>query len=187
VVATVVPVTLSALRRPRAFWISFCNVIGLACSVVGVLLLFWYALPNEPPGGPGFLAGGGGGPAWEAQRQLYDRYAHWGLGLVLLGTLLEAVPPVCTAIGAWRRRTVPRQSPASSSAPSSPSNLGTAGFDHSEIELLRDRLVDKYARIADQAAMIDDLRHRLDAEAEERRRLIAILTDRRAWWRRWFR
>jgi hypothetical protein len=104
--------TLSALRRPRAFWISVCNVIGLACSMVGVVLLFWYALPNEPPGGPNVLGtGGGGGPAWEAQRQLYDRYAHWGLGLVLLGTFLEAVPPVCTAIGSWRRR-----SPASGKA-----------------------------------------------------------------------
>jgi hypothetical protein len=94
-----------ALRRPRAFWISVCNVIGLVCSMVGVVLLFWYALPNEPPGGPNLLTGGpGGGPAWEAQRQLYDRYAHWGLGLVLLGTVLEAVPPVCTAIGSARRR-----------------------------------------------------------------------------------
>jgi hypothetical protein len=93
-----------ALARPRAFWISVCNVIGLACSMVGVVLLFWYALPNELPGGPDKLTGGGGGPAWEAQRQFYDRYAHWGLGLVLLGTVLEAVPPVCTAIGSARRR-----------------------------------------------------------------------------------
>jgi hypothetical protein len=53
--------TLSALRRPCAFWISVCNVIGLACSMVGVVLLFWYALPNEPPGGPGILAGGAAG------------------------------------------------------------------------------------------------------------------------------
>jgi hypothetical protein len=165
-VATMVPVTLSALRRPRAFWISFCNVIGLACSVAGVLLLFWFAIPTPPPGGPeSFGIGRGGGPAWEAENRRYDRNAHVGLVLVLLGTVLEAVPPVCTAIGAWRRRTVPRRSPANSPVPSSPSNLGTAGFEHSEIELLRDRLVDKDARIADQAAMIDDLRHQLDAEA----------------------
>jgi hypothetical protein len=97
--------TLSALRRPRAFWISVCNVIGLLCSMVGVVLLFWYALPNEPPGGPASLGVGvGGGPEWEARRQLYDWYAHLGLSLVLLGTMLEAVPPVCTAIGSWRRR-----------------------------------------------------------------------------------
>jgi hypothetical protein len=38
-------------------------------------------------------------------------------------------------------------------------------------------------------ATIRDLRARLDRETEERRQLIAILTDqrRRPWWRRWFR
>jgi hypothetical protein len=38
-------------------------------------------------------------------------------------------------------------------------------------------------------ATIRDLRARLDREAEERRSLIAILTDQRhrPWWRRWFR
>jgi hypothetical protein len=43
--------------------------------------------------------------------------------------------------------------------------------------------------IAQQDATIRDLRARLDAEAEERRKLIAILTDQRVrpWWRRWFR
>jgi len=41
-----------------------------------------------------------------------------------------------------------------------------------EIELLRERLADK-------DAVIDDLRRRLDAEGEERRRLTAILTDQR--------
>lgn len=42
-----------------------------------------------------------------------------------------------------------------------------------EIELLRERLTDK-------DAVIDDLRHRLDRESEERRKLTAILTDQRA-------
>ena len=41
-----------ALRRPRAFWISTCNIFGLACSLAGVVLLFWFALPNTVPGGP---------------------------------------------------------------------------------------------------------------------------------------
>jgi hypothetical protein len=45
----------------------------------------------------------------------------------------------------------------------------------------RDRLV------AEQAATIRDLRTRLDSEVAERRTLIAMLTDRRPWWRRWFR
>jgi len=42
--------------------------------------------------------------------------------------------------------------------------------------------------IAEQAETIRDLRHRLDSEAEERRRLMALLIGPRApWWRRWFR
>jgi hypothetical protein len=51
-----------------------------------------------------------------------------------------------------------------------------------EVELLRSQLVDREETIR-------DLRTRLDAEAEERRRLIAILTGpaRVPWWRRWFR
>lgn len=44
---------------------------------------------------------------------------------------------------------------------------------HKEIELLRERLTDK-------DTVIDDLRRRLDAEGEERRKLTAILTDQRA-------
>jgi excisionase family DNA binding protein len=52
-----------------------------------------------------------------------------------------------------------------------------------EVEMLRERLADK-------DAVIEDLRRRLDAEAEERRRLTALLTDqrpaapRRGFWRR---
>jgi hypothetical protein len=38
--------------------------------------------------------------------------------------------------------------------------------------------------LAEREQTIRDLRHRLDAEAEERRRLTAILTDRRPWWLR---
>jgi hypothetical protein len=43
------------------------------------------------------------------------------------------------------------------------------------------------ALVAEQRETIRDLRARLDAEAEERRTLIAMLVDRRPWWRRWFR
>jgi hypothetical protein len=88
------------LRRSRAFWISVFNIIGLLCSMSGVLLLFWYALPNWPPDEIGFQWSA----PWEAQRRLYRWYAELGLWLVLLGTVLEAVPPACTAIGSWRRR-----------------------------------------------------------------------------------
>ena len=45
-------------------------------------------------------------------------------------------------------------------------------------------------RLADKDYVIDDLRRRLDAEAEERRKLTLMLTDRRPqirWWRRWRR
>jgi hypothetical protein len=92
-------------RRPRAFWISVCNLVGLACSMVGVVLLFWYALPDAPPGGPGVLSlGGGGGLVWQAEMRRYHTLAYTGLALVLIGTLLEAVPPFCTARGSWRRR-----------------------------------------------------------------------------------
>jgi hypothetical protein len=42
------------------------------------------------------------------------------------------------------------------------------------------------ALVAEQRETIRDLRARLDAEAEERRTLIAMLVDRRPW-RRWFR
>ena len=44
------------------------------------------------------------------------------------------------------------------------------------------------ALLAEREVTIRDLRSRLDREAEERRALMAILTDqsRRPWWRRWF-
>ena len=43
-----------------------------------------------------------------------------------------------------------------------------------------DVMAELRARLADKDAVIDDLRRRLDAEAEERRRLTAILADQRA-------
>jgi hypothetical protein len=59
-----------------------------------------------------------------------------------------------------------------------PDRFGERG----ETALLRER-------IADQAETIRDLRARLDSEVEERRRLLALLTDQRVrpWWRRWLR
>jgi hypothetical protein len=91
------------LGFPRAFWISLCNVAGLGCSLAGLILLFLYALPNEVPGGPGFLAEGGT-PGWEKRQRHYQTYSHWGFGLAVVGTIMEAVPPVCTTIGSARRR-----------------------------------------------------------------------------------
>ena len=84
-----------------------CNLVGLAFSVGGVLLLFYYALPEAPAGGTAMYSFGPGpyeGPGFEVELQRYHTLAHIGLALVLIGTLLEAVPPFCTALGSWRRR-----------------------------------------------------------------------------------
>ena len=93
------------LRRPRAFWISAVNLLGLACSLVGVLLLFYNVLPTLIPGAGTFLTADDLNLSlWQAEYARHDRDAHIGLVLVLLRMLLEAVPPFCTAIGTWRRR-----------------------------------------------------------------------------------
>lgn len=87
-----------------------CNLVGLAFSLAGVLLLFYYALPNELPGAPsGLNVHPGDQQLYQVAWGLYDRYSHIGLYLVLIGTLLEAVPPLCTAIGSWRRRRIAPQ------------------------------------------------------------------------------
>jgi hypothetical protein len=59
--------------------------------------------------------------------------------------------------------------------------VGTAVLRR-EVELLREQLGECRETIL-------DLRARLDGEVEERRKLIALLTDQRIrpWWRRWFR
>jgi hypothetical protein len=92
------------LRFPRAFWISLCNVGGLAFSLAGLLLLFWFALPSDLPGNIPTLAMGGPAPNWEEQQRRYKTYAYLGLVLAALGTIMEAVPPLCTTIGSARRR-----------------------------------------------------------------------------------
>jgi len=56
--------------------------------------------------------------------------------------------------------------------PGTPKNDNSDSALVKEIELLRERLTDK-------DSVIDDLRRRLDAEAEERRKLTALLTDQR--------
>jgi hypothetical protein len=54
---------------------------------------------------------------------------------------------------------------------------------------LRERLAKAEAERDLLLDVVADLRAQRDREAEERRRLIAVLTDerRRPWWRRWFR
>src|SRR5215469_6416081 len=93
------------LKRPRAFWISICNLLGLTCSVAGVLLLFYNVLPTPIAGaGTSLMGDDFDRSTWEAEFRRHDRDARIGLVLVLVGTLLEAVPPFCTAIVSWRRR-----------------------------------------------------------------------------------
>jgi hypothetical protein len=95
-----------SLHRPRAFWIATCNLVGLLFSLVGVVLLFLYALPIELPLAPNPF-GAGPVPGADAQRATYYWLSHIGLLLVLCGTIMEAVPPLCTAIGCARRRQPP--------------------------------------------------------------------------------
>jgi hypothetical protein len=61
------------------------------------------------------------------------------------------------------------------------------GMVASSLAALQARLEERDRMIAAHEATIADLRARLDSEAEERRRLLALLTDRRPWWRRWLR
>jgi excisionase family DNA binding protein len=58
------------------------------------------------------------------------------------------------------------------------------GTSLAALRVERDRLM---AEREDLRETIRDLRTRLDSEVDERRRLLALLTDRRPWWRRWFR
>lgn len=72
----------------------------------GFWLLFKFALPIEAPGSPGALwrAAEASDPLRsEASERLYSEYSYIGLALVIAGTALEAVQPVCAACGSWRR------------------------------------------------------------------------------------
>ncbi len=79
--------------------------------------------------------------------------------------------------------------------------VGTLGATLLQAELseLQAKLEAAEQRLKDRAEVVEDLRRRLDAEAEERRRLTRLLTDQRAtvsvpveqpsggladWWRR---
>ena len=93
------------LRRPRAFWISVCNLVGLACSLAGVVLLLWFSVGPEIPGASTPLgAENGNEQLFQIESRRYGRNATIGLILVVAGTVLEAVPPFCTAWGSRRRR-----------------------------------------------------------------------------------
>jgi len=65
------------------------------------------AVEREVPGAPGLLSIGGASPGWEKEQRRYYTYAHLGLALALVGTMMEAVPPICTAFGSARRRRRP--------------------------------------------------------------------------------
>jgi hypothetical protein len=61
----------------------------------------------------------------------------------------------------------------------SPVTFSDTHQDAPAISVLQAKLDAAEHRIADKDAVIDDLRRRLDTEAEERRRLTALLTDQR--------
>ena len=63
---------------------------------------------------------------------------------------------------------------------------GTNAPPSPETMALHRLLAERERLVEEQAAAIRDLRARLDAEVAERRTLIAMLVDRRPWWRRWF-
>jgi len=67
--------------------------------------------------------------------------------------------------------------------------LNTANQGGTSQATLRGERDRRLAEREDLRETIRDLRHRLDSEVEERRRLLAMLTDQRTrpWWRRWFR
>jgi hypothetical protein len=114
-----------------------CNLLGLLCSVVGVLLLFYNVLPTPVPGeGTSLTADDADRSLWEAEYRRHDRNAHRGLVLVIIGTLMEAVPPLCTAIGSWRRRPIAPQVPRREEEPHMPKTLNEI-----EIEKLTEELV----------------------------------------------
>ena len=59
------------------------------------------------------------------------------------------------------------------------SQVGTAGTDRGDSASSTALIAAKDALIAEQRAMLDDLRRRLDASEEERRRLTLVLADQR--------
>jgi hypothetical protein len=58
-----------------------------------------------------------------------------------------------------------------------------------DVALLRERITEQAETIRDLRERLDRADERVAAEVEERRRLLALLTDQRnrPWWRRWFR
>jgi hypothetical protein len=101
--------------RTRAWWVIVCNmaaIVGLIFSAVGVVLLFWYALPVQPPLGPRPITDEGQ-PGGAEQWVLYNWLSHIGLICVILGTVLEAAPSICVIVlltkAARPRRRSPRQ------------------------------------------------------------------------------
>jgi drug/metabolite transporter (DMT)-like permease len=69
-------------------------IVGLIFSLVGVVLLFWYALPIQLPKGPRPITDEGQ-PGSAEQWVLYNSLSHLGLALVIVGTALEAFPSIC--------------------------------------------------------------------------------------------
>jgi hypothetical protein len=78
-------------------------------------------------------------------------------------------------------RTVPRHASWNAETQAS----GTAETPPATPDLARLATAESLAE--ERGRTIEDLRRRLDVEAEERRRLTLMVTDARPWWRRWWR
>jgi hypothetical protein len=67
---------------------AWFNIVGLALDIVGVWLVYVFAIAT--------LAGGGGALRWkerDARREARQKFwGRVGMGLVTLGFLLQAVP-----------------------------------------------------------------------------------------------
>lgn len=84
-------------RWLKARWIPLINIFGITFSMIGVLLLFFYATPfhltRESLGGVGFLGVPNPPTAMQvATDNQYSCRADIGLCLVICGAILQMVP-----------------------------------------------------------------------------------------------
>ena len=75
------------------------NSVGLLLDIAGVVLLFLFGLPSKVQETPGaILMWGARGSEEEEERKKYEHYrrlSHMGLGLLVLGFLLQIISNYC--------------------------------------------------------------------------------------------
>jgi hypothetical protein len=71
------------------------NVIGLALSLAGILILFRYGMPfRTETGGHTFMVTTQSNPDEEKLDRRYRKLGYLGLGLALLGTILQGIASI---------------------------------------------------------------------------------------------